>query len=145
MELRSAQAADSAQIPQIARSARETAMPYLPDLHTPAEDLAFYSSELENSNCQVALVAGQVVGFGCVRNGWLNHLYVSPEFQGQGIGSALLNQLNGEIQQFWVFQKNLHARDFYKRRGFVEVEFTNGEGNEEQEPDVRFSSLVIHS
>ncbi len=145
MELRSANLADAAQIARISRMAREVAMPYLPDLHTPADDLAFFTSELESSNCQVAIVDGEVVGFACVRDGWLNHLYVAPDFQGQGIGSALLALFGDSIEQFWVFQRNTKARAFYIKHGFVEVELTDGSGNEEQEPDVRFSAPVIHS
>jgi GNAT superfamily N-acetyltransferase len=118
-------------------------MPYLPDLHTSDEDLAFFTSEITNSDCQVALIDGRIVGFGCARDGWLNHLYVSPDFQGQGIGSALLAQFGPSIQQFWVFQRNTRARDFYKSHGFVEMELTSGEGNEEREPDVRFVSPAI--
>ena len=138
MEIRMATAEDALAIAQISRAARAQAMPYLPDLHTPAQDLAFFTSEVSSSDCQVAVVGGQVVGFGCVRDGWLNHLYVSPNFQGQDIGSALLAQFEDSIEQFWVFQKNTRARSFYKSHGFIEVELTDGSSNEEREPDVRF-------
>jgi len=39
--------------------------------------------------------------------------------------------------QLWTFQVNDEARRFYGREGFVEVEHTDGAGNEEGEPDVR--------
>jgi GNAT superfamily N-acetyltransferase len=139
MEIRSANSSDSIAIAQISRLSREQAMPYLPNLHTPEQDLAFFTSEIGSSDCRVALVEEQVVGFGCARDGWLNHLYISPEFQGKGIGSALLKSFGTDIEQFWVFQKNERARNFYQQHGFVEVEFTNGTGNEEKEPDVRFA------
>ena len=139
MQIRPATTQDLVSIAQISRVARATAMPYLPDLHTPEQDLAFFKSELETSNCQVALESGEVVGFGCVRDGWLNHLYVSPSHQGQGIGSALLSHFGDSIEQFWVFQRNTKAREFYIKHGFVEVELTDGSGNDEQEPDVRFA------
>jgi GNAT superfamily N-acetyltransferase len=87
----------------------------------------------------VAVINAQVVGFGCEREGWLNHLYVSPEFQGQGIGSNLLLSFGTAVEQFWVFQKNSRARAFYMQHGFVEVDLTDGAGNEENEPDVRFA------
>lgn len=138
MNIRAVHAHEGPQIAQISRETRLAAMPYLPDLHTPEEDLAFFASEIKSSTCLVAEVNGEIVGFGCVRDGWLNHLYVLPNHQGVGIGSALLNELRSKIDQFWVFQKNHLARDFYKLRGFIEVEFTDGAGNEENEPDVRF-------
>ncbi len=139
MEIRTAITSDAAVIAQIARVAREQAMPYLPDLHPLEQDLAFFTSEIGSSDCRVALVDGQIVGFGCTRDGWLNHLYISPEFQGKGIGSVLLECFGSDIEQFWVFQKNTRARNFYLQHGFVEVELTDGAGNEENEPDVRFA------
>lgn len=145
MEIRPASPVDSAEIARVSRAARTRAMPYLPDLHTPSEDLAFFSSEISTSDCKVALIDGQIVGFGCVRAGWLNHLYVSPDFQGQGIGSALLTQFGPSIEQFWVFQRNTQARNFYKAHGFVEIELTDGEANEEREPDVRFERQSLGS
>lgn len=139
MEIRKALVTDAEAIARIARTARESEMPYLPDLHTPAEDLAFFESEIGSSDCQVALLDGQVVGFGCVREGWLNHLYIAPDSQGQGAGSALLAHFCDSVEQFWVFARNTKARKFYLSRGFVEVEETDGSGNEEKEPDVRFA------
>ena len=35
-------------------------------------------------------------------------------------------------------QRNAGARRFYERNSFVAVEFTDGNGNEEREPDVRY-------
>lgn len=142
MEIRSATTLDVPLIAKISRLARELEMPHLPVLHTPDEDLAFFTAEISSSDCLVALVDGVVVGFGCVRSGWLNHLYVAPEFQGRGIGSALLGQFAGAIDQFWVFQANTRARTFYRSHGFVEAEYTDGSANEEREPDVRFIATL---
>ena len=36
------------------------------------------------------------------------------------------------------FQKNIAARRFYERNGFVVIEETDGAGNEEREPDVLY-------
>jgi hypothetical protein len=40
--------------------------------------------------------------------------------------------------QFWVFQQNERARRFYEAHGAAAVEFTDGSGNEEKTPDVRY-------
>ena len=40
--------------------------------------------------------------------------------------------------QFWVFQENERARRFYEAHGAVAVELTDGSGNEERTPDVRY-------
>jgi GNAT superfamily N-acetyltransferase len=70
-------------------------------------------------------------------NNWLNHLYVLPGHQGQGIGKLLLDNAknhNSELN-LWVFQKNTKAINFYKRNGFKLVLTTDGSANEENEPD----------
>lgn len=41
-------------------------------------------------------------------------------------------------RQLWTFQRKARARRFYKARGFVAVEQTDGSRNEEKEPDVRY-------
>ena len=43
-----------------------------------------------------------------------------------------------DVLQLWTFQGNVKARAFYERRGFTAAEFTDGEGNEERLPDVRY-------
>jgi hypothetical protein len=40
--------------------------------------------------------------------------------------------------QFWVFQQNERARNFYEAHGAVAAKFTDGSGNEEKTPDVRY-------
>jgi hypothetical protein len=38
----------------------------------------------------------------------------------------------------WTFQQNAAARRFYEGRGFKPVEMTDGSGNDERVPDVRY-------
>ncbi len=74
------------------------------------------------------------------RDDWIEQLYVLPDAQGRGIGSALLAiaQQGADQLQLWTFQRNARARRFYEARGFVSIEETDGGRNEEQEPDVRY-------
>ena len=46
------------------------------------------------------------------------------------------------VVKLWTFQRNAGARRFYERNGFVAVEFGDGTGNEEREPDVRYERPV---
>ena len=60
-----------------------------------------------------------------------------------GIGQRLLDKMLAEaaaggVLRLWTFQRNAGARRFYERNGFVAVEFTDGNGNEQREPDVRY-------
>jgi GNAT superfamily N-acetyltransferase len=76
--------------------------------------------------------------------GWLEHLYVHPDQHSGGLGSALLGLAKRQDEaasglQLWTFQANAGARRFYERHGFAAVEFTDGSGNEERTPDVRYA------
>lgn len=129
---------------------RSAAMPWLPVLHTPAEDRAFFGRALTESAGIGAWDGGALLGFAVTRPGWLDHLYVEPDRRGEGIGTLLLEAVladrSGPVPEatpdvrdpisLWAFQRNQAARAFYARRGFVEVETTDGSGNEEGEPDV---------
>jgi GNAT superfamily N-acetyltransferase len=89
----------------------------------------------------VAEVDDQVVGLLALSPGWLEHLYLLPDWRGQGLGDRLV-ELAKERQpgglELWTFQVNGPARRFYERHGFVAVEQTDGQGNEEREPDIRY-------
>jgi len=88
----------------------------------------------------VADVDGEGVGMLALSEGWLDQLYLDPEWRGRGLGDrlvALAKERRPRSLQLWTFQVNEPARRFYRRHGFVEVERTDGTHNEEREPDVR--------
>jgi GNAT superfamily N-acetyltransferase len=122
------------------RTVRES-LAFLPELHTPEEDLAFFSGVvLPRSEVWIADVDDALAGFIALRPGWIDHLYVTPEAQGRGVGSALLAIAlePGRARRLWTFQKNARARGFYEARGFVVETLTDGSGNEEKEPDALY-------
>ena len=90
----------------------------------------------------VAEVAGRVpVGYAELGAGWLHHLYVEPAWIRRGIGSALLRAaMASEPKGFdlWTFVANTPAQNFYLGHGLVEMERTDGAGNQERQPDIRF-------
>jgi putative acetyltransferase len=47
------------------------------------------------------------------------------------------------VLRLWTFQRNAGARRFYERNGFAAVELTDGLGNEEREPDVRYERSIL--
>ena len=70
----------------------------------------------------------------------MSNLYVLPKYHRRGIGTVFLDFAMDLFRmgiQLWTFQEITVARDFYRTRGFREVEFTDGVGNEEKLPDVR--------
>lgn len=142
IQIRRADPQDADAIAHVHRTSMRTAMPYLPDLHTPEEDRRWVKTILlPNQTVWVAEDAGEIVGMAAMHEGWLNQIYILPEYQGMGVGSALLAkaiEANPAGLTLWAFQRNDRARAFYERRGFVAVEFGDGSGNEEGEPDVRY-------
>ncbi len=116
-------------------------MTYLPKLHTDDEVREFIGGLPARMEVWVAEDGGRIAGFAAVHDDWLDHLYVEPGQQNRTFGSALLAKVRErrpEGFQFWAFQKNTGARRFYARHGCREVELTDGEANEEREPDDRF-------
>jgi ribosomal protein S18 acetylase RimI-like enzyme len=134
--IRRGQTDDAEAVARLLRAVQRACLPYLPDLHTPEEDLAFFRDRVF-AECEV-WIAGAIDGFIAFRPGWVDHLYVRPECHGQGIGRALLAvAMNSQAPlRLWVFQRNTAAIGFYRSRGFREIERTDGSGNEEREPDV---------
>jgi ribosomal protein S18 acetylase RimI-like enzyme len=69
-------------------------------------------------------------------------LYLAPDWTGRGIGSQLIvlaKERRPAGLDLYTFQVNAGARQFYERHGFVEVSRSDGSGNEEGQPDVRYA------
>jgi len=138
--LREAQPADAEQIASVLQLSRRQAMPWLPVLHTPDEDVAFFGSLVAEQRAWVVVEEVRVIAFAIAAQGWLNHLYVDPDRQGRGWGTLLLTTTKAAFPdgvQLWVFEANAAARRFYAAHDFVEAELTDGSGNEERTPDIR--------
>jgi ribosomal protein S18 acetylase RimI-like enzyme len=89
---------------------------------------ANWSDTITNGCVVVAEVEGRLVGFGGSDLATLTHLkwlYVLPETQGLGIGSALLQRLETIAQSAGLDSLRLHAApdatEFYRRHGYSEV------------------------
>ncbi|AZM62883.1 MULTISPECIES: GNAT family N-acetyltransferase [unclassified Streptomyces] len=90
----------------------------------------------------VAEAAGEgVVGVLVLEGRELEQLYLEPGWRGRGLGDrfvALAKRRSPQGLALWTFQVNTPAHRFYERHGFTAVEWTDGAGNEEREPDVRY-------
>jgi putative acetyltransferase len=141
LRLRRAALSDMGAVARLHRQVRKICLPYLPDLHSPEEDLAyFYEQVFPRSTIWLGETEDELAGFAAVREDWLDHLYVAPTWHGLGLGSTLLDiAKDGRSRlDLWVFQRNEQARRFYERRGFRLMELTDGSANEERMPDVRY-------
>jgi chorismate mutase/GNAT superfamily N-acetyltransferase len=132
---------------------REAAMP--PGIHPDHEVRAWLASRLGADEVWVAETpvtgetpetpetpSGRLAAYARMTETWLDDLYVAPDHARQGVGSALLDLVKSRRPDgfcLWVFEMNVPARAFYARHGLVELERTDGEGNEERAPDVRMA------
>ena len=141
MTLRLASADDAAAIAIAHRRAMRESLSFLPDMHGAEQDLAYFAQRFLPANTVwVAEREGRVVGYLGFEADWINHLYLLPEAQGQGLGLSLLAKAleDGRTRRLWTFQQNARARRFYEMQGFVMVRLSDGAGNEERMPDALY-------
>ncbi|MCD6072833.1 MAG: hypothetical protein K0S42_3349 [Microvirga sp.] len=139
--LRRAAQADMEAVARLHRHVRKTCLPYLPELHTPQQDLMFFKEHVfPASTIWLAEDEDRLIGFAAWKEDWLDHLYVDPAWHGRGIGSALLTAVREGVDELnlWTFQANTQARRFYERHGFRLVELTDGSRNEERTSDAHY-------
>lgn len=79
----------------------------------------------------IAEIGNRIAGFISIDEleGFIHHLYVSPHFQGQGVGIALLKmceQQYGLPLSLRCICANQRALDFYKRNGWVTKGYGTG-------------------
>jgi putative acetyltransferase len=124
------------------RTSFDQALPTFAGLHTPAEDSWFYR-EMMFTTCQLwgSFANQDIVGVIAFREGWIDQLYILPQWQGRRTGAALLSVAQRQFDHLSLstFQRNRNARRFYERHGFVLAEETDGSRNEEKEPDALYS------
>jgi GNAT superfamily N-acetyltransferase len=136
---------DAKAVADLYTAARVHAVPQMPPaLHTNAEDRAYVTRRVVEPDVTiwVAERGSELLGFATCTPTFLDGLYVRPELTGQGIGSLLLDVVDAthpDGYELWVFETNVGARRLYERRGLVEVERTDGAGNEEKAPDIRMA------
>ena len=94
----------------------------------------FIHDQIESSACYVAVIDAKVVAYAVLNykfydNGWIEMLYVHPQFRRQGIGSALIRYLVNECRTPKLFtstnQSNLPMQRLlatleFDRSGIIE-------------------------
>ena len=110
----------------------------MPNRHDPRQFRAQARLLLDRTEVTLARCAHCPVGFIALRHGTIHSLYLAPQARGQGIGRHLLDHAKARHRRLdlWTHQANSGARSFYARQGFYENRLTNGEGNDENLPDV---------
>lgn len=144
LKLRKAINDNALNVAEVYIRARRAAIPFIPPcVHTDNDVREWISSiVIPVQDTWVAETeAREIAAMMSVENGWISQLYVDPEWNGLGIGSAMIQlakDRNPNGLQLWTFESNIGARRFYERHGFIEVERTDGSSNEEHAPDIRY-------
>jgi putative acetyltransferase len=84
--------------------------------------LARMEQKLRDLEIWIAELEGVVAGWGGIRGGCLEALYTTPDYAGQGIGTALLERLEGLMRgrgfEAIHAEASPNALSFYLRRGY---------------------------
>ncbi|MBL1106196.1 GNAT family N-acetyltransferase [Streptomyces sp. 5-8] len=145
VHLRRAVPADARAVADVWLRSFATALPTVGRAHSDDEVRAYFRDvvvPLQETWVAEATDAGrEVVGMMVLDDDELAQLYLAPDWRGRGLGDrfvALAKERSPQGLTLWTFQVNTAAHRFYERHGFVAAEYTDGSGNEELEPDVRY-------
>ena len=83
----------------------------------------FVKEVLPNAEIYVYVIKEKIVGFVGVNNNYVEGIFVDTNYQGDGIGTSLLNKVkeNRDNLILSVYKKNVNAINFYKKNGFMIV------------------------
>lgn len=86
-----------------------------------SDSLRARKDDLLNQHTLIAEISGLIVGFGSVdKSGCLDLLYVHKDYQNQGVGAALCNELEKGFSVIKTFA-SVTAKPFFESRGYVVV------------------------
>lgn len=146
LALRTATSIDASAVADVLIQSRAAYLPFAPSAHPPDEVRTWVAERLIPTGAvTVAQHQSQVVGVLAISRiqevSWINQLYLRPGWVGQGIGTRLLEHAHRLLPRpirLYTFQANVGARRFYERNGYLAIEFTDGQTNEERCPDVLY-------
>jgi putative acetyltransferase len=143
LNIRRMMKSESNSVVELWHTTKRDAYPYLPleQERTLEDDLRFFHEKLfPRCDIWVAEEKGRLVGFLAIQGGYVDRLYVLPNCQRVGIGTALIEHamtISPPGLELHTHQKNTAARNFYEKRGFVAVRF-GVSPPPESEPDVEY-------
>jgi ribosomal protein S18 acetylase RimI-like enzyme len=111
---------------QMWRASMEQALG-IKDPHSWDDQLNYLHEIAEKNEIFLAIEAesGQVVGMMATDGSELDQLYIHVDYQGQGIGTMLLNKakaMSPGTLQLYTFEVNKQAQAFYEKHGFTIIQ-----------------------
>jgi GNAT superfamily N-acetyltransferase len=147
--LRRATDADADDAARVYLRARHHAIPEIPPLVHPDDDVRQWMRGVVREQ-EVWLADagdGAVLGLMVLDGDWVGQLYVDPGWTGRGLGTRFVELAKRRRPgglQLWAFASNVRAQRFYERHGFTVRQRTDGSGNEERAPDLRYAWRPAH-
>lgn len=141
---------DVEDVTQLYLVSRKEFTPFAPLVHSNSEVYLWIRDYLIPTN-RVTVVeqSGEVIGMMALSSdettGWIDHIYLHPNFVGHKIGAKLIERAKAELGspiRLYTFQANLGAVRFYERQGFKVIKYGDGSGNEETCPDILYEWSV---
>ncbi len=114
---------------------------FLPRRHDAADMWHHFATMPTKQETWILRHQGRIAAFLALSPGWIDHLYVHPSAQNDGLGRALLahaKHVSPSGFQLWTFRLNKGAQKFYERHGLTLAEQTDGRRNEERLADLRY-------
>ena len=105
-------------------SHRAFCAPEFIDKHTPERQLEYLQSKMNSGAKVYMLVDEKPVGIVSVTGSLIEDLYVLPDMQNRGYGTALLQFAIGQckdVPALWILENNVGAERLYRRMGFQET------------------------
>ena len=140
--IRRATTKDAADVATVYIASRRGAAAHMPTVHTDPEIREWVINHMvPERETWVADDRGRIVAVMVLDGEMVDQMYVAPAEQRRGVGDAMLSyakKLRPARLRLYTFQSNAPARRFYEARGFVAIEFNDGERNEERAPDVLY-------
>lgn len=143
---RQATLSDAENIAHVYLTSRKTLLSYAPLVHSDADILDWIKNTLiPIKHVTVVENNSDIIGMMALSNdgtvGWIEQLYLLPEWVGFGIGRQLITMAKkalGSPIRLKTFQENSQARNFYEQQDFSVVFLSDGSTNEEHCPDILY-------
>lgn len=129
MKVRSYQTADCAELAELfyetvhTVNANDYTKQQLAVWATGKIDIAAWDQSFTKHNTLVAQANNSIVGFGDMdHNGYLDRLYVHKDHQGEGVATAIVNELEQQAAKngisIFTTHASITAKPFFERRGY---------------------------
>lgn len=133
--IRKATATDFDELIEIWYESSVLAHDFIPEDYWQKNKELMKTKYLPNSEIFLAIVENEISGFVALVDDYLAAIFVSPQLQGKGIGSLLLEQAKKHRNKLLlnVYKKNVKSVEFYKSKGFSIISESIDEATGEEE------------